>query len=222
MQRKTISRRERPAKSALSRAAVVKAALGILKKEGLEKVTMRRIAAALETGPASLYVYVRDTRDLHAQLLDALVVDLPAPKPGPNWRRDLGQVVEAFLAVLMRYPEIARLAMGPVGTSFGPGSLRLVDTVAGLLLKGGADARNASWGVDLVLAYTVANAVEQAGRDEAGSSGLDGIRQLLESVDAAKHPHLAKLGPELISGVGMERFRWGLDVVVNGILRSAR
>ena len=221
MQRKITSRRERPAKSALSRAAVVKAALGILKKEGLEKVTMRRIAAALETGPASLYVYVRDTRDLHAQLLDVLVVDLPAPKPGPHWRRDLKQVMEAFLAVLMRYPEIARLAMGPLGASFGPGSLRLLDTVAGLLLEGGAEVRSASWGVDLLLAYAVATAVEQAGRDEGGGSGLDSIRQLVESVDASRHPHLAKLGAELVSGEGLERFHWGLDALVNGILGKA-
>jgi len=221
MQRKATSRRERPAKSALSRAAVVKAALSIMKKEGLEKVTMRRIAAALETGAASLYVYVRDTRDLHAQLLDALVVDLPAPKPGPNWRRDLGQVVEAFLALLLRYPEIARLAMGPLGASFGPGSLRLLDTIAGLLLEGGADARAASWGVDLVLAYAVATAVEQAGRDEGGASDMAGIRQLLESVNAAKYPHLAKLGAEVVSGEGLERFRWGLDVLLNGILGPA-
>lgn len=201
---------------------MVKAALGILKKEGLEKVTMRRIAAALETGPASLYVYVRDTRDLHAQLLDALVVDLPAPKPGPHWRRDLEQVVEAFLAVLMRYPEIARRAMAPLGASFGPGSLRLLDTVAGLLLAGGAEARTASWGVDLLLAYAVATAVEQAARDEGGGSELDGICQLLESVDASKHPHLTKLGAELVSGEGLERFRWGLDALVNGILGNAR
>lgn len=222
MHRKVTSRRERPAKSALSRAAVVKAALTILKKEGLEKVTMRHIAAALETGAASLYVYVRDTRDLHAQLLDALVVDLPAPKPGRHWRRDLEQVVEAFLAVLMRYPEIARLAMGPLGASFGPGSLRLLDTVAGLLLEGGADARSASWGVDLLLAYAVATAVEQAGRDEGGGAGPDSIRQLVDSVDASKHPHLAKLGTELGSGEGLERFRWGLNALVNGILEKAR
>jgi len=60
-----------------------------------------------------------------------------------------------------------------------------------------------------VLAYAVATAVEQAGRDEGGGSDTDGIHQLLESVDASKHPHLAKLGAELVSGEGLERFRWG-------------
>ena len=56
----------------------------ILREEGLSKVTMRRIATALDTGPASLYVYVSDTEDLHAQILDALLgpVTAAAPEPG--------------------------------------------------------------------------------------------------------------------------------------------
>ncbi len=217
MERRALSRRERPAKSALSREAVVAAALGILREEGLEKVTMRRIATALETGAASLYVYVRDTKDLHAQLLDALLIDLPAPKPGRRWRADLHRVAEAFLHVLMRYPEIARMTMSNHST--GPGSLRLLDTIAGLLLEGGANVRAASWGVDLVLAYTVATAVEHAERED-DERLLDDLRQMVVRLDKSKHPHLAMLGLGLISGEGLERFRWGLEAIVTGILTA--
>src|SRR4051794_25633292 len=78
------SRRERPAKPALSRPGIVDAALTILRDEGLAKVTMRRIAAALDTGPASLYVYVHNTEDLHAQILDALLADIATPAGG-DW-----------------------------------------------------------------------------------------------------------------------------------------
>ena len=215
MQRRPISRRERPVKSPLSREVVVGAALAILKDEGLEKVTMRRIAASLETGAASLYVYVRDTRDLHVQLLDALLLDLPAPRPGPGWRKDLAHMAEAFLAVLMRYPGIAQMTMST--HSMGPGSLRLLDTVAGLLFAGGADDRTASWGVDLVLAYAVATAVEHAGRAEDPQLH-DDFQHMIDALDAKEHPHLARLGDELLSGEGLERFRWGLDVIVRGLL----
>ena len=223
MQRKVVSRRERPAKKPLSRAAVVKAALVILEKEGLEKVTMRRIAAALETGPASLYVYVKDTRDLHAQILDALVAGLPAPKPGKHWRRDLAQVTEAYLLVLMRYPEIARMTMSTHST--GASSMRMLDTIAGLLLEGGAGARAASWGLDLVLAFVTATVVEHGGRRDDGDGGgpdLAELQQMVEAVDPVRHPHLAELGPELISGEGLERFHWGLQVLVTGILGTPR
>jgi len=215
-----ISRRERPAKPALSRQAVVKAALGILKKEGLEKVTMRRIAAALDTGPASLYVYVRATEDLHAQLLDALLVDIPAPSPGRRWRAELLRVAEAFSAVLMRYPEIARMTMSTRAT--GPNTMRLIDTVVGLLMAGGADARTAAWGVDLLLTYVIATAVEHAGRPQSDSPELDDLRQRLETLEPTRHPHLAKLGPELLAGEASQRFRWGLQALVSGVMATAR
>src|SRR5919201_5400621 len=56
--RRPRSTRDRPAKAPLSEEAIVDAALAILKAQGLEAVTMRRDAAALDTGPGSLYVYV--------------------------------------------------------------------------------------------------------------------------------------------------------------------
>ena len=218
MRNEPVSRRERPAKAALSRETVVKAALGILRKQGLEKVTMRSIAAALDTGPASLYVYVRNTRDLHARVLEALLADLPAPKPGPHWRRDLRRVTEAYRALLMRYPEIARLTMATIPT--GPNALRLFDTVGGLLLAGGADARAAAWGVDLVLAFVTATAIEHGGREDDADDRLASLQQALDAVDAKVNPHLAKLRAELVSGEGPDRFRWGLDVLVNGVMSA--
>src|SRR6478672_908507 len=87
---KARSRRERPAKPALSREGIVAAALAVLRAEGLERVTMRRVAAELDTGAASLYVYVRDTEDLHAQLLDALLGPVADAIPaGGTWRERL-------------------------------------------------------------------------------------------------------------------------------------
>ena len=56
------STRDRPAKPPLSVDAVVDAALAVLQADGLEAVTMRRVAAALDTGAASLYVYVSGAR----------------------------------------------------------------------------------------------------------------------------------------------------------------
>ena len=70
------SRRERPAKPALTRAGIVAAAVEVMRSEGLERVTMRRLAQELDTGPASLYVYVANTAELHAAVLDELLGDL--------------------------------------------------------------------------------------------------------------------------------------------------
>ncbi|WP_222843985.1 TetR/AcrR family transcriptional regulator [Cellulosimicrobium sp. CUA-896] len=74
--RAPISRRDRPAKPALSREAIVAAALHVLKRDGAEKLTIRRVADELDTGPASLYVYVKNVTVLHALLIDGLLADL--------------------------------------------------------------------------------------------------------------------------------------------------
>ncbi|WP_323136054.1 TetR/AcrR family transcriptional regulator [Streptomyces sp. NBC_01481] len=83
-----LSRRERPAKPALTRAGIIAAEVRIMWSEGLQKVTMRRLAQELDTGPASLYVYVRNTAELHAAVLDELLgsVDMTPVSADGDWR----------------------------------------------------------------------------------------------------------------------------------------
>ena len=57
---KIVSRRTRPAKAALSLERIVSTALEILEQEGLSGLSLRRAATALDTGPASLYVYLEN------------------------------------------------------------------------------------------------------------------------------------------------------------------
>src|ERR1700712_1178481 len=128
------SRRERPAKPALSREGIIAAALHIMAEEGLSKVTMRRIATALDTGAASLYVYVRNTEDLHAQILDALLESVPRPGPG-NWRERLVELLTGYTRVLLEHHEIARMTMTTHPS--GPNYLSMVDALLGFLQEGG-------------------------------------------------------------------------------------
>ena len=60
------STRDRPAKAPLSEDVILDTALRLVKEEGLEAVTMRRIATELDTGPASLYVYISGRQELRA------------------------------------------------------------------------------------------------------------------------------------------------------------
>src|SRR6267154_655953 len=92
--RPVVSRRERPAKPALTREGIVAAAVGVMQAEGLDRVTMRRLAQELDTGPASLYVYVRNTAELHAAMLEqSVLVTRPS---GPAYL----SLAEGILALL--------------------------------------------------------------------------------------------------------------------------
>ena len=88
------SRRDRPAKPALSREAIVDAALAIVRAEGIDALTMRRLAQTLDTGPASLYVYVANRDELWDLVFDEAIGSIETEPTDPaRWREqvhDLG------------------------------------------------------------------------------------------------------------------------------------
>ncbi|WP_433077112.1 TetR/AcrR family transcriptional regulator [Dactylosporangium sp. CA-052675] len=215
-----VSRRDRPAKPPLSRAGVVSTALQIMREEGLERVTMRRLAAELDTGPASLYVYLHNTAELHGALLDELLFGLPLPLPGTEWRAAAAELLSAYTAILHAQPSLARsvLTLRPSG----PNYLRMVDELLGLLLAGGVPVRQAAWGVDLLLQLATAIAAEQGTRDE--SAEADGevslqTQSVLEAPDDA-YPNLGRTRDELFSGTVEQRQGWAFDALLNGIAGS--
>jgi AcrR family transcriptional regulator len=217
------SRRERPAKAALTRQGIIDVALGIVRDEGLEKVTMRRIAAALDTGPAALYVYLRDTEDLHAQILDALLAPLRPSKAGRGtWRDRLKALLTRYSRVLFDHPEMARMAMSTQPS--GPSYMALVDAILALLREGGVPDREAAWAVDLLLLYTTALAAERSHHRASPRAAADfsAMATAISTADAARYPNIARLGGELLSGEGPDRFNWALDVILQGSLTTSR
>ncbi len=217
----TRRRRERPAQLALTRQGIIDVALAILRDQGLNKVTMRRIAAALDTGAASLYVYVRSTEDLHAQLLDALLGSISAAVPADEpWQDRLKALLTNYTRLLFDYPEIARMAMSTHPS--GPNYLALVEAILALLSEGGVPDHQAALAVDLLLLYATAVAAEHS-TPESSPGTVDeysALAMALAKADAARYPHIARLGDELLAGEGHARFLWGLDVLINGVLHT--
>ena len=78
---------------ALSREAIVATALDVLRAEGMDAVSMRRVAADLGTGPASLYAHVTGKDELLDLLYDEVVGTIPLPVPDPaRWQEQATQL----------------------------------------------------------------------------------------------------------------------------------
>ncbi|MFL6144232.1 MAG: TetR/AcrR family transcriptional regulator [Labedaea sp.] len=215
------SRRERPAKRALSLEWIIAETIEIMRTEGLEKATMRRVAQALDTGPASLYVYVANTAELHGAVLDELIGSLEAPA-GKDWQTRLEGLLGGYAEVLFTYPGLARSAL--VLRPIGPNAIRLYDRVLGLLIEGGIPADRAAWGVNLLLQHVTANAAEHSppassGTDVAPSDAdeLNAMTQALRTVDADTAPNVAAHVTELVSGTPAGRVSWAIHVLLHGI-----
>jgi AcrR family transcriptional regulator len=214
-----VSRRDRPAKPPLSRQAIVATAVTLLRTEGLERLTMRRLATALDTGAGSLYVYFRNAGHLYAALLDELLgeVDLsPGDSDGP-WKDRLATVLGSYTKVLFEYPSVARLSI--FTRPSGSNSLHVLETLLALLDEGGVGPAAAAWGCDLLVQYATATAAEHGTRDQQPDmdEAESDMAVALTTVTADDHPRLYALKNVLVAGEGTERFRWGIDVLLAGL-----
>ncbi|MFD5090644.1 TetR/AcrR family transcriptional regulator [Amycolatopsis thailandensis] len=211
------SRRERPAKPALTRDGIVAAAVGILREEGLRKVTMRRLAQELDTGAASLYVYVRNTAELHAAILDELLGTIPSPPPEGGWRDRLERLLTAYTSMLLEYPGLALSAL--VARPSGEHYLRLCETLLTLLAEGDVPPERRAWGIDLLLQHATATAAEHA--DEDSPEDWDALARAVRDADETTHPQIAAHAADLLTGRPAQRMSWGLQVLITGIADTA-
>lgn len=216
------SRRERPSKPALSRIGIIDAAMTVLAGDGFEKLTMRRLAADLDTGPASLYVYVASTTELHALVIDRLLADLDLDRHhGADWRWCLRELLADYVMLLMSHPGLARSAL--VVWPQGPHYLDLVERVLRLLADGGVPAGRAAWGVDVLLQFATGMATEYSTRGESDSQDDADLLATLGGATPARHPILSGLSPaQVMGGERGERRDWALDVVIAGVAVTAR
>jgi AcrR family transcriptional regulator len=224
-ERPVVSRRERPAKPALTRAGIVGAAITVMQAEGLDRVTMRRLAQELDTGAASLYVYVRNTAELHAAMLDELLtaVDLSPVTAAGDWRERLIAVLWSYTRILLEQPGLAPSVL--VTRPSGPAYLSLAEGILALLSAGRVPADRAAWAVDLLLHFATSTAAEQGTRQRAvdARDEEDALAAALRAAPAATYPHLAAIGAdELLSGPGPDRLTWGFNVLINGVLQTPR
>ena len=98
----------RPSRRSAARRSST-AALEIAREEGVDALSMRRLAQALDTGPASLYVYVANRDELHALLFDAAIGTIETEPTDPErWREQLKALGRRMVKMMAEdFPGIA-------------------------------------------------------------------------------------------------------------------
>ncbi|GMA60462.1 TetR family transcriptional regulator [Alicyclobacillus fastidiosus] len=193
----------------------------LLKKQGIQGISMRRVAKELDTGPSSLYVYVKNFQELCAFVLDYGLGQLVLPTSAEgSWKERLFDALDAYLMLLFEQPGLAELSLTtiPMGTN----SLRLIEFILSALYEGGVSSKAAAWGADLFLFYVSSTAFEHVSWKQDGNDHMSVIKQSFQMVNPVHYPLIASLKEELFSGdtEAKERFRWGLEVILQGILKT--
>ena len=106
---------------ARSRSEIASAAVGLADAQGLEAVSMRKLAATLGIGAASLYSYVLSKDELHDLMVDWVEGEEAPAALTANWRADLTELAHRIRQTIHRHPWLTGLAAGR--PSFGPHAL---------------------------------------------------------------------------------------------------
>jgi AcrR family transcriptional regulator len=223
-----VTTRDEPPKERLTRDRIVDVALEQMAESGYDAVSMRSVARALGTGPASLYAHVSNKDELDQLVLDRIASQMAVPEPDPaRWQEQVRQMLRDMLAGYRAHPGSARAALATIPTM--EGGLRVADGIMAVLLAGGVDRQAAAWFLDLSALYVSAIGAEESiwedRRKAASTAGtpvaiedvVAEIHRIFSTLPAATYPALAPHVAEMTTGDGEERFEFGLDVLLAGL-----
>jgi AcrR family transcriptional regulator len=212
-----------------SREQITVAAIKIADAEGLDAVTMRRLAAEIGCGTMTLYRYVPTKDHLLDLMIDATEGELVFPDaPTGDWRAGLRAVAWMQRDRLLRHPWLASLESGR--PSFGPNSLRNLEQGFGMLDGMGLDIDQMLVLVSTLLAFVCGAVITELAEQEAQRrTGLNTqewqarmapyVAKLIES---GKYPAFSRIitDAKLPHSSADEGFARGLDLVLNGLAAS--
>jgi len=216
------------ARPPLSRQIIVEAALRVLDRDGLDGLSMHRVAQEVGTGAASLYWHVRNKDELLQLLSERLYDEVVLPRPNPaRWRAQLRAVARQLRDVAHRHPDSARITLGRLPS--GPTLARFSEWLFELLAPLGVPDRQIAYFADLLNLYVGAFAFEESlglasptGEDLPFEQIVAMLRTYLLSLPGERFPYVQRAIDDLFAGGHDERFAFGLDLLLRGLSTYAR
>jgi TetR/AcrR family tetracycline transcriptional repressor len=218
-----VAKRSEGARGRLSRDVIVACAIALADQEGLEAVTIRRLAQEQGVTPMAMYWHFNDKDSLLDGMAESLVdaIKLPEPTDQP-WDRQLHAILAAFLDAIRPHPAVAGLALRRILIS--PSGLALAEQALGLLRTAGFSAQRSAESGTFLLCAVITLVTSQPGRPmyplegEAKEQMLRDKRAAMESLSPARYPNVLAAAPWLVACQDEDDyFAANLDLLVEGI-----
>jgi TetR/AcrR family transcriptional regulator, tetracycline repressor protein len=203
-----------PRRTPLSRDRVLRAALDLVDREGVDALTMRRLGRELGVEAMSLYGYVDSKEDLIEGVVEQVFRQMPLIVPGPGrWQDRLRRHAATYRSVLLDHPNAVRLvARRPLTTE---GTAAFVDSALAELQAVGLDLALADRVLGVIGAFTLGHVAEEVG-DEVRAGTASRRPPRWDVIDARRFPHLAAVGEMKPTDYDQE-FDLGMDFIIAGI-----
>ena len=209
-----------PPPSALSRQRVLREALRLADTEGVEAVTMRRLARALGAGAMSLYHYVTSKDELLDGMVDLVVDEIELPPLDVAWREALWRRSISVRSVLLRHAWAIPLMESR--STPGPANLRHREAVTACLRRAGFSIEMTTHATWLLDSYVYGFVLQEANLPFASAGELaDRADDFLAQLPADTYPSSRETASALLASgyVPAREFPFGLDVILDALER---
>jgi AcrR family transcriptional regulator len=215
-------REGRQRRAPLTRERVLKGALAVADSGGLQSLTIRSLAAELGVKPMAVYYHVAGKDEILDALVDMVFGEIELPVPGRDWRPEMSRRAHSAREVLARH----RWAIGLLESRSrpGPANLRHHDTVIATLRTAGFSAAMTAHAYALIDSYVYGFALQEASLPFEGPDGVGEVSEpIMQLMSAGEYPHLVEMATSYYLQPGYDfadEFRFGLDLVLDGLERS--
>jgi AcrR family transcriptional regulator len=204
----------------LTRQRVLAAAIDLADRDGIESISMRRLAQELGVEAMSLYTHVRNKNDLLDGMADAVIGEIPLSLDGADWRASLRQTVLAARTVVLRHTWAPRTV--ETRTAPGPAALGYVNAVIGILREGGFSIAQAHHALHILGSRVLGFA--QAIFDDSGDVDPQTATELASRLGAS-HPYVVEMALAVTHSGALgpcdddAEFAFALDFMLDGLDR---
>jgi AcrR family transcriptional regulator len=205
----------------LTRERVVAEALAVIAEDGVQALTMRRLAGRLGVVPGAVYHHVRNKQQLQDLVLDNVLAEVDVHlDPSLGWTDQLKGLAQRLRRVLEDHPGVAGILK--TRDPLGPHSLALAEAFLAPLRAAGFADREAGLAFFSLVDYTIGFAVsdiptsvnEQRVHDPVTRAQL---HQFFRSLPPDRFPALVALGEHVWVDNRDQRFTAGLDALIAGL-----
>lgn len=200
----------------LTRAAIVDSAIHIAERDGLAKLSMRKLATELGFEVMSLYTHVRNKADLHTGMVEASVVQLDLPHIDDmfDWRTSLRQHALDLKALFERQPWLVELWLTSIA---GPLRFDLMDWQLAAFGASGLSEPDAHQAYHAFFNHTVGFMLQRQAMAFAGNSAA--IEEMIRTLEPDRHANVLHHVDQHRNGNTGDSFEFTLDLLIDSFGR---
>lgn len=206
----------------LTRDQVVATALTLIDRDGIEALSMRRLAAALGRDPMALYRHAKNKSAILEAVVEMVLAPLSIDATDPDWSRQLRIAAREYRRLVLAHPHVVPLLVTlPASTSLAmrpPGTLRPLESVLALLTGAGFTGADALHIYRAFFGFLYGHVINELQEVVENPEEHDAVLRLgLYRLPLKDFPILRGLASDLAAYDGETELERGLDILLAGL-----